>query len=711
MTETHVFKAEINQLMNLIVNAFYSEKEIFLRELISNASDALNRYKIRALQSNGALTEDDLGINIITDKGARTLTISDNGDGMTKEKLIDLLGTVAKSGTKEFMQALDEKNKDLIGKFGVGFYSAYLVADDVVVDSISCDEGTAHRWQSKADGSFTVTPIESDMSHGTVITLYLKESELEFLDTDVLEKVIKTHSNYVTFPINLLKTKEREVEVEEDAEDAPEGKVEEEKEKEKEKKMETYTEFEQVNSKKCIWQKSPNDVTPEEYDAFFKELKGGEYLTHKHFRTEGDTEYSCLLFVPQQAPFDILEDGDDNKSEVKLYNRQVYITDNCDDIIPKYLRFLVGVVDADIDLNVSREMTQNKKNLQKMGRYITKKVLETLSDLSEDKEKYSSFYSQYSTNLKLGIHEDDKNRGKLIDLLRFFTMNHKDERVSLSQYVSEMKEGQDTIYYITGQDVSAVDASPLLEAFKQHGYDVLFMVDNIDEYIIQKMLEYEKKKLVSVAKEGLKLKESDDVDEKAYEEFFKFLQTSLGSKVMGVKRSHTLVSTPFGVVAPSFGLSANMERIAKAQPLGKKNPGMEWMLGRRVLEVNVKHPLVVKMMGQFDSKDNLTELANIINLLYETASLTSGYSLDDVNSLANKLHKVVETGFDTGMFKDDVFKTDAAEADEAPPLDDAGDLIDTDSHDVELPEEVEEETTGIAETVDDPVTENVATTA
>jgi molecular chaperone HtpG len=705
MAETYEFQAEIDQLMHLIVHAFYSKKEVFLRELLSNASDALNKLKYKLLTDNDDSTSiSDLSIKIRADPEAKTLTIGDNGIGMTKEELVDILGTVAKSGTKEFITALkaEQKDENLIGKFGVGFYSAYLVSDNVEVYTRHHGSEETYRWQSNANGKFVVEKIDDcPLEHGTNIVLHIRDEDKEFFEENRLRETIKTHSNYIEFPINLYAKKTREVEedanadVDEEKEEA--GKIEEVDEEQeaneaKDKKTEEYFEYEQVNADKCIWLRSPKDVTTEEYEQFYKELSGGsgEYITYKHFRTEGTQEYSCLVYVPKMAPNDMFTDEKDSKSDVKLYARQVFITDHCEDLVPKWLRFLRGVVDSnDIQLNVSREMTQNSRLLANMGKYIAKKVLELFASVAEeDEDKYLEIFGQYANNLKLGVHEDDRNRKPLTALLRFFTANHKDKPISLAQYVSEMKENQKDIYYISGSKVQEVENSPMLDALRHRGYDVVFLVNNIDEYVVQKVTEFDEKKLVSITKEGLKLdvaEEKDEEDDKKYDHLFKFMKSSLGMKVTDVKRSHTLVSVPCAIVSSQYGMSANMERIVKAQTLGANNPMMDFMMGRKVLEVNVDHPLVQRLYEQYDEKDNVDELANLVNMLFETAVLTSGYALDDTQALVARVHKLVESGFDSGLFKDEAFKVDVEE-DAMPPGLDMEDM--EDAEDVEGVEHV-----------------------
>lgn len=726
-TETFAFSADINQLLSLIINTFYSNKEIFLRELVSNSSDALDKIRFQSLTNSSCLDEEErLEINLVPDSINNTLTIIDTGIGMTKADLINNLGTIAKSGTKAFMEAIQAGSDiSMIGQFGVGFYSAYLVADEVIVTSKHNDD-EQYTWSSSAGGKFTVVKDSEedlmDYKRGTRIVLKLKEDMSEYTQEQKLKELIKKHSEFIGFPIKLYVEKTTEKEVEDDDEEeedrpteetseedkptqetseedkpveeetseenktaeenpqedsTPEENSEENKSTEeatdddgptiedasddegevKEKKMKTIKEvtheWEELNTQQPLWMRNADEIKDEEYTTFYKALSNDweEHAAVKHFSVEGQLEFRSILFVPKRAPFDMFEGGNKKRyNSIKLYVRRVFIMDNCEEIMPEWLSFVKGMVDSeDLPLNISRETLQQNKILRVIRKNLIKKSLELFNELAEDEEKYKKFYEAFSKNLKLGIHEDSTNRNKIAKLLRYYSTKSDDDMTSLDDYISRMTENQKGIYYVTGESKKSVQSSPFLEKLKKKDIEVLYLVDPIDEYAVQQLKEYEGKKMISVTKEGLEL-EDDEEEKKKFEEakketeeLCKIIKETLDDKVDKVVVSPRLDDSPCILVTGEYGWSANMERIMKAQAL-HNNANSGYMSSKKTMEINPTNPIITSLNEKTKTDVADKTAKDLIWLLYDTSLLTSGFSLEEPQTFANRIHRLIKLG-------------------------------------------------------------------
>merc|ERR1711871_224240 len=673
--EKFEFQAEVSRLMDIIINSLYKQKEIFLRELISNASDALDKIRFLSLSEDGILGEGEnkkLEIRISFDKEKRVLTLRDRGVGMTKQDLIQNLGTVARSGTTQFVEAVASgADTNLIGQFGVGFYSAYLVADKIQVVSKHNDD-QQHIWESTADATFSVAedPRGDTLGRGTEIKLFLKEDASEFLEQSKLEDLVKRYSEFITFPIYLHKSKTETVEVpveeeeeeDEESEAATDGEEEEEEEdgegeeegdeEEEEEEPKTKTEtktvwfWQHINDQPAIWTRDKSEISDEDYEQFFLSLtnkKGSttdddKPLSWIHFRAEGEIEFKSILYVPKAAPHDQYDNYYGKSSGMRLYVRKVLITDELEDLMPRYLNFIRGVVDSDdLPLNVSRETLQQHKVLRVMGKKLVRKALEMLRKLAqksgedddededdeegdddEDDEEeakqdpYIEFWEKFGKNIKLGIIEDSANRSKLTKLLRYKSSTSGEGYTSFEEYVENMKDWQKAIYYIAGENVEAVENSPFLEKCKAKGVEVLYMVDLIDEYAIQHVTEFDGKKLQSATKEGLKFGDEDEALEAKrttlYKETFKpltdYLKELYGDAVVKVSISKRVETTPTIIVTSQYGNSANMERIMRAQAFSEKQ-SMGMMMSQKTMELNPRHPIINELLTKV--KDEKTD--------------------------------------------------------------------------------------------------------
>uniref|UniRef100_A0A8W4FFV2 94 kDa glucose-regulated protein n=1 Tax=Sus scrofa TaxID=9823 RepID=A0A8W4FFV2_PIG len=625
-SEKFAFQAEVNRMMKLIINSLYKNKEIFLRELISNASDALDKIRLISLTDENALAgNEELTVKIKCDKEKNLLHVTDTGVGMTREELVKNLGTIAKSGTSEFLNKMTEAQEDgqstseLIGQFGVGFYSAFLVADKVIVTS-KHNNDTQHIWESDSNEfSVIADPRGNTLGRGTTITLVLKEEASDYLELDTIKNLVKKYSQFINFPIYVWSSKtetveepmeEEEAAKEEKEESDDEAAVEEEEEekKPKTKKVEkTVWDWELMNDIKPIWQRPSKEVEDDEYKAFYKSFskESDDPMAYIHFTAEGEVTFKSILFVPTSAPRGLFDEYGSKKSDyIKLYVRRVFITDDFHDMMPKYLNFVKGVVDSDdLPLNVSRETLQQHK-LLKVIRKLVRKTLDMIKKIAD--EKYNdTFWKEFGTNIKLGVIEDHSNRTRLAKLLRFQSSHHPSDITSLDQYVERMKEKQDKIYFMAGSSRKEAESSPFVERLLKKGYEVIYLTEPVDEYCIQALPEFDGKRFQNVAKEGVKFDESEkskenrEAVEKEFEPLLNWMKDkALKDKIEKAVVSQRLTESPCALVASQYGWSGNMERIMKAQAYqtGKDISTNYYASQKKTFEINPRHPLIRDML-------------------------------------------------------------------------------------------------------------------
>ncbi|KAG2584646.1 heat shock protein 90-5, chloroplastic-like [Panicum virgatum] len=659
--EKFEYQAEVSRLMDLIVHSLYSHKEVFLRELVSNASDALDKLRFLGVTDSSLLADGgELEIRIKPDPDAGTITITDTGVGMTKDELKDCLGTIAQSGTSKFLKALKE-NKDLgsdnglIGQFGVGFYSAFLVAEKVVVSTKSPKSDKQYVWEAVADSSSYVIKEETDpekmLTRGTQITLFLRpDDKYEFADPSRIQGLVKNYSQFVSFPIYTWQEKSRTVEVEED-EEPKEGEEATEGEKQKKKKTitEKYWDWELANETKPIWMRNPKEIKKTEYNEFYKKTFNEflDPLAHTHFTTEGEVEFRSVLYVPGMAPLSNEEIMNPKTKNIRLYVKRVFISDDFDgELFPRYLSFVKGVVDSnDLPLNVSREILQESRIVRIMRKRLVRKTFDMIEELAEkeDKEDYKKFWESFGKFIKLGCIEDTGNHKRLAPLLRFHSSKNESDTISLDQYVENMPESQKAIYYIATDSLQSAKTAPFLEKLVQKDIEVLYLIEPIDEVAIQNLQTYKEKKFVDISKEDLELGDEEEENKETKQEFTllcDWVKQQLGDKVAKVQISKRLSSSPCVLVSGKFGWSANMERLMKAQTLGDTS-SLEFMRGRRIFEINPDHPIIKDLNAACKNEPESTEAKRAVELLYEAALISSGYTPESPAELGGKIYEMM----------------------------------------------------------------------
>lgn len=663
-SEKFEYQAEVSRLMDLIVNSLYSNKEVFLRELISNASDALDKLRFLGVTQPEILKDGvDLDIRIQTDKDNGVITITDSGIGMTRQELVDCLGTIAQSGTAKFLKALKDSkdagaDSNLIGQFGVGFYSAFLVSEQVEVSTKSPKSDKQYVWVGEANSSTYTIREETDpaklLPRGTRLTLYLKRDDKGFAHPERIEKLVKNYSQFVSFPIYTWQEKgyTKEVEVDKDpAEAKNDGEdATAEKKKKTKKIVEKYWDWELTNETQPIWLRSPKEVSKEEYNEFYKKTFNEylEPLASSHFTTEGEVEFRSILYVPSVSSMGKDDIVNPKTKNIRLYVKRVFISDDFDgELFPRYLSFIKGVVDSnDLPLNVSREILQESRIVRIMRKRLVRKAFEMIQgiSLSENKDDYDKFWENYGKHLKLGCIEDRENHKRLAPLLRFFSSQSDEFTISLDEYVENMKPDQKDIYYIASDSVTSAKNTPFLEKLLEKDLEVLFLVDPIDEVAIQNLKSYKEKNFVDISKEDLDLGDKNEDKEKEIKQEFgqtcDWIKKRLGDKVASVQISNRLSSSPCVLVSGKFGWSANMERLMKAQTVGDTS-NLDFMRSRRVFEINPEHPIIRTLNEAYRSTPDDEEALRAIDLLYDAALVSSGFTPENPAQLGGKIYEMM----------------------------------------------------------------------
>lgn len=660
VAETFQYQAEVDRLMDIIVNSLYSNREVFLRELISNSSDALDKARFTSVTRPEVLSaRGELEIRIKVDKEKKQITIEDSGIGMTREQLLDNLGTIARSGTRKFMEAVKEAKGDanLIGQFGVGFYSAFLVADRVTVQTKSVDDSKQWMWESEA-GSHKFKIMEdpeNDLKRGTRVTLHLKEDAQELADPARISRLVKQYSQFISFPIKLYSSKKEPIKVlDEEAtkrkQEAADKKAAEKGEESKPVEPVMKTDYEEKwewrveNENKPIWTRSPKEVAEADYNEFFKTTFGEfiDPLSHIHFNVEGTIEFSSILYIPGMAPFEQQQYGQRSRS-IKLFVRRVFISDEFDeDLMPRYLTFVKGVVDSsDLPLNVSREILQENRIVRMIRKQLVRRSIEMIEDLAkkEDGEDYKTFWENFGKFLKIGVIEDTENRPKLAKLLRFYSSKSEDKLTGLEDYVKRMKDGQKQVYFIAADSVEMAKSTPFLERLVKKGYEVLYLVEPIDEAALTNMQKYNELELVDISKEGVDLGDEEKGKAEELTNEFKsvtdFLKKTLGERIERAQVSNRLEDSPCALITSKFGWSATMEKVMKSQAFGDSK-SMDYMKGRKILEINPDSDIIQGMRVLLEDKDE-ARAADLAELLYETALITSGFQVESPKDYAAKV--------------------------------------------------------------------------